>query len=86
MYYISIPIPHMQNLYCIRKTNKIEEMSTVVHHYSCELESGSWRCVLETTLFDKVCQWLVAGVRFSPDIPVSSSSKTDRQDKTKIML
>ena len=26
------------------------------HHKSCEFESSSWRGVLDTTLFDKVCQ------------------------------
>jgi len=30
------------------------------HHSSCEFESCSWRCVLDTALRDKVCQWLVA--------------------------
>jgi len=29
------------------------------HHKSCEFESRSWWGVLETTLCDKVCQWLV---------------------------
>jgi hypothetical protein len=32
----------------------------------------SWRGVLDTTLCDKVCQWLTAGRWFSPDTPVSS--------------
>jgi len=26
------------------------------HHYSCDLESHSWRVVVDTTLCDKVCQ------------------------------
>ena len=26
------------------------------HHYSCEFESRSLRGVLDTTLYDKVCQ------------------------------
>ena len=29
------------------------------HHYGCEFEPRSWRGVLNTTLFDKVCQLLV---------------------------
>ena len=33
--------------------------------------------VLDTTLCDKVCQWLVAGWWFSPCTPVSSTNKTD---------
>ena len=27
------------------------------HHWSSELETHSWRGVLDTTLCDKVCQW-----------------------------
>ena len=36
--------------------------------------------VLDTTLCDKVCQWLAAGWWFSPDTPVSSTNKTDHHD------
>jgi len=54
----------MHKLYYIRKKNTIEEMSTVVHHYSCEFESGSWRCVLETTLCDKFVSTLWQGWGF----------------------
>ena len=32
---------------------------------SCEFESCSWRGVLDTTLYDKVCQWLATGQWFS---------------------
>jgi hypothetical protein len=45
--------------------------------------SGS---VLNTTLCDKVCQWLVTGRWFSPGTPVSSTNKTDRHDITKILF
>jgi len=38
--------------------------------------------VLDTTLCDKVCQWLVAGQWFSP---VSSTNKTDRHEITEIL-
>ena len=50
------------------------------HHSSCEVESLSWRSVLDTTLCDKVCQW------FSPGTLVSSTNKTDRHDITEILL
>jgi hypothetical protein len=33
--------------------------------------------VLNTTLYDKVCQWLVTGRWFSLGTPVSSTNKTD---------
>ena len=35
------------------------------------------RSVLDTTLSDQVCQWLVAGLWFSPGNPVSSTNRTD---------
>jgi hypothetical protein len=41
-------------------------------------ESCSWQGVLDTTLCDKVCQWLAAGHWFSP---VSSTNKTDRPEQ-----
>ena len=44
----------------------------------------SWRSVLDTTLLDKVCQWLAAGRWFSPCTPVSSTNKTARHDITEI--
>ena len=46
----------------------------------------SWRGVLDTTLCDKVCQWLMTGRWFSPGTLVSSTSKTDRHDITEILL
>ena len=39
-----------------------------------------------TTLCDKVCQWLVAGWWFSPGTPVSSTNKTDHHDITEILF
>ena len=44
------------------------------------------RGVLDTTLFDKVCQWLVTGLWFSAGTPVSSTNKTDRHNITEILL
>ena len=35
------------------------------HHWSCDFEPRSWRGVLDTTLCDKVCQWLATGRWFS---------------------
>ena len=53
------------------------------HHWCCEFESRSGRCVLDTTLCDKACQWLATGRWFSP---VSSSNKTDRHNIAEILL
>ena len=44
------------------------------------------RGVLDTTLCDKLCQWLAAGLWFSPGTLVSSTNKTDRLDITEILL
>jgi len=46
----------------------------------------SWWDVLDTTLCDKVCQWLATGRWFSPGTPVSSINKTDRHDINEILL
>ena len=47
------------------------------HHYSCDFESLSWRGVLDTTIYDQVCQWLTTGRWYSPSSPVSSTYKTE---------
>jgi hypothetical protein len=44
------------------------------------------RGALDTTLWDKVCQWLAVGRWFSPGTPVSSTNKTDGHDITEILL
>ena len=44
------------------------------------------RGTFDTTLYDKVCQWLAAGRCFFPGSPVSSTNKTDRHDITEILL
>ena len=58
-----------------------------VYNYLCNqclspLKLCSWRGVLYTTLCDKVCQWLSAGLWFF----IGSSNKTDRHDITEILL
>jgi hypothetical protein len=50
----------------------------------CEFESSSWLGVLDTTLCDKVCQWLIAGLWFSLGTQVSFTNKTDHQVITEI--
>ena len=35
------------------------------HHWSCESESHSWWGVLDTTLCDKVCQWLATPIKLT---------------------
>ena len=45
-----------------------------------------WRGVLDTTLCDKVCQWLATGQWFSLVPPVPSTNKIDHHDITEILL
>ena len=56
------------------------------HHWFCEFESRSGRGVLDTTLCDKVCQWLATCRWFSLYPQVSSTNETDRHDITEILL
>ena len=56
------------------------------HHWSYEFESRSWRGVLDTTICNKVCDWLATGGWFSPCTLVSSTNKTDHHDIAKILL
>ena len=46
----------------------------------------SWWGVLDTTLCDKVCKWLLTGRWFSSGLPVSFTNKSDRHDITEIFL
>ena len=52
------------------------------HHQCCEFEY----CSGDTTLCDKVYQWLVAGLWWSPGTPVSSTNKTSPHKITEILL
>ena len=54
------------------------------HHWSYEFESRSWRGVLDTTLGDKLCQWIATGRWSSPGTPVFSTNKTGFHDITEI--
>ena len=42
--------------------------------------------VLDTTLCNKVCQWLAKGLWFSLGTPMSPTNKTDRHNITEILL
>ena len=41
---------------------------------------------LDTTLCDKICQWLAAGWCLSPGTPIYSTKKKDRHDIAEILL
>jgi hypothetical protein len=49
-------------------------------------ELGSWRGLLDTTLCDKVCQWLAKDQWFSPGTPVSSTNEAYRYDIIEILM
>jgi hypothetical protein len=61
-------------------------ISSYHHKGCCEFESRSLWGVLDTTLCDKVCQWLVTGRWLSPGTLVSFNNKTDHHDIAKILL
>ena len=50
------------------------------------VQTRSWRCVLDTILCDKVCQWLATDRWFSPGTLVSPTNKTAVHDIAEIML
>ena len=54
--------------------------------YACLNGAVVRRDVLDTTLCDKVCQWLATGQWFSLGTSVSSTNKTDSQNITEILL
>jgi hypothetical protein len=56
------------------------------HHLRCKFESRSWRDVLDTTLCDRVYQWLTEGRWFSPGPAVSFTNKTEHHDIIEILL
>ena len=64
----------------------------LVSNYLCNQCLMLWvltplrRGVLDTTLCDKVCQWLATDRWFSPGTPVSSTNTTDCHDITEILL
>ena len=49
--------------------NLLPVQSVPITSKSCEFEPRSWWGVLDTTLCDKVCQWLATGRWFSPGTP-----------------
>jgi hypothetical protein len=49
------------------------------------VRTRSWQGVHDTTLCDKVCQWLATGRCFSPGTPVPPPNKTDPHDIAKIL-
>jgi hypothetical protein len=51
-----------------------------------QFEPCSWLSVLDTTLCDKVCQWLATGQWFSLGTLVSSINKTECHDIIEILL
>ena len=59
---------------------------SVYHKKRLESEYRSLRGVLDTTLCDKVYQWLAVGRWFSMDTSVSSTIKTDSHDITEILF
>jgi hypothetical protein len=82
--------PNSQNVYLFTATSKLPVITAFdyfcgIFKLSCnKIIAPLWvqiplrRGALDTTLCDKVCQWLVAGRWVSLGTPVSSTNKTDR--------
>ena len=94
-------MPHLQNvlllnqklgilILCFNCYNKLLQCKFVLFIAIWKLHfvaiRCSWRGVLDTTLCDKVCQWLVTVHWFSPGTPVSSTNKTACHNITEILL
>ena len=63
---------------------KLPDFNLTLIYY--KFEPRSWRGVFDTTLCDKVYQWHTTVRWFSLGIPVSPTSKTDRNNITEILL
>ena len=72
------------SFYCWRKPEYLEKTTDLSQ--SCECRILLMRGVLNTTLCDQVCQWLVAGRWFSQGTPVSFTDKTKCHNITEIKL
>ena len=84
--------------FTIHKNKWTKQMKTLWRHNTFVLvarpltfksqlfKSHSWRGVLDTTLFDKVCSWLATGLWFSLCTPISSTNKTDCHDIIEMLL
>ena len=57
-----------------------------IHRYHSNAYVCPWRGELDTTLCDKVCQWLATYLWFSPGTPLSSTNKIDLHNITEILL
>ena len=78
----------IKTLICLAFRDRRGRDRTVVGFIICNqwLSPLTLWVVLDTTLCDKVCQWLATGRWFSLCTPVSSTNKTDRHDITEILL
>jgi hypothetical protein len=84
---------HIHSIYNMKRPNKRHLIYIYVHYHAllvnikfiCTRIPITWG-VLDTTLYDKVCQWLTAGRWFSQSTPDSSINTTDYHDIAEILL
>ena len=79
------PKPHFIHMTVLLRRGPSWSYGSWIPNYKCtyaisDYHHFSWRGVLDTTLCDKDCQWLVAGLWFSPVSLVSSTNKTDHRN------
>jgi hypothetical protein len=87
-----LPLPNSLNVYQHLDSGRLGRDRMVVGFTTTCAISALWvrtplrRGVLDTTLCDKVCQWLATGRWSSLGTPISSTNKTNRRDITEILL
>ena len=80
------------NIWCLISVGPSWSYGSWIYNYQCLSPLILWVwtplrwVVLDTSLCNKVCQWLAAGLWFSTGTPVFSTNKTDCHDITEILL
>jgi hypothetical protein len=69
----------------LQKSNEIT-YAIQLRYVRYKSESCSWWCVLNTTVCDKICQWLAVGRWVSLCTLIIFTNKTDRHDINEILL
>ena len=91
-YICKIPDRVTPGIYILQRSSWLSSYGSWIYNYLCNKclspLMSVWMSIraTRTTLFDKVCQWLVTGRWFSPGPPVSSTNTTDRHNITGVLL
>jgi hypothetical protein len=90
LWYADIQFVPVTDDYWVQGPSRSWSYGSWIYNYLCNQCLSPLRLwvrgILDATLCDKVCQWLVTGRWFSQVTPVSSTNKTDHHDITEILL